>query len=72
MNSDAGDKIYDTAEQIKKSFENFKSEEELQALQKTAKEVADVAADFIRKYPIQTVIGAAAVGFIIGSLLKKK
>lgn len=72
MGGDASDKFHDTAEQLKKSFENFNSEEELQALQKTAKEVADVATDFIRKYPIQSVIGAAAVGFIIGSLLKKK
>lgn len=65
-------KFQDAADQIKKTFENFDTDEEMQAMQQTAKEAADVATDFIRKYPIQSVLGAAAIGFLLASVLKKK
>ncbi|MFZ3230662.1 MAG: hypothetical protein WA160_10695 [Pseudobdellovibrio sp.] len=45
---------------------------DVEALNKKTKELADTATDFIRKYPVQSVLGAAAIGFIIGSFLKKK
>ena len=52
-------------------IENLNIDEELEKLQATAKEVADTATEFIRKYPVQTVLGAAAVGFLIGVLVKR-
>ncbi|MBC7466196.1 MAG: hypothetical protein H7256_09395 [Bdellovibrio sp.] len=65
-------KFEEAADQIKKTFENFDTEEEIQAIQQTAKEAADVATDFIRKYPIQSVLGAAVIGFLLASVMKKK
>lgn len=56
---------------LKETFEKMDVDEEILKLQETADEVAHVATDFIRKYPIQTVLGAAAVGFLIGVLIKR-
>jgi ElaB/YqjD/DUF883 family membrane-anchored ribosome-binding protein len=64
-------KYQEAADQVKKTFENFDTDEQIQSMQKTAKEAADVATDFIRKYPIQSVLGAVAIGFILASVLKK-
>ena len=61
----------DLVENLKESFENINVDEELEKMQATAKQVADVATEFIRKYPLQTVVGAAAAGFLIGVLVKR-
>lgn len=47
-------------------------QEELQALKASAKEAADLATDFIRKHPIQCVLGAVALGLLAGHLLGKR
>jgi ElaB/YqjD/DUF883 family membrane-anchored ribosome-binding protein len=38
----------------------------------TANEYVETSADFIRKYPLYTLAGVAAVGFIAGSLLSSR
>lgn len=60
------------SESLKDAFEKIEHNEDVQAMKDSAKEVADVATEFIRKYPIQSVLGAAAVGFVLGNILSKK
>ena len=59
-------------ENLKSTIENFDAEESAQAMQESAKEIADVATEFIRKYPIQSVLGAAAIGFLVCAFIKRK
>jgi ElaB/YqjD/DUF883 family membrane-anchored ribosome-binding protein len=39
--------------------------------QEQAQEMRENSEDFIRQHPISTVLGACAVGFIAGALLKR-
>jgi len=57
---------------LKEAFEKMEHNEDVQAMKESAKEVADVATDFIRKYPIQSVLGAVAIGFVLGSVMNRK
>lgn len=59
-------------ESLKEAFGKLEHQEDVQALKQSAKEVADTATEFIRKYPLQSVIGAAIIGFAVGSLLNKR
>lgn len=59
-------------EDIKKTYENFNENEDIVAMKKTAHEVADAATEFIREYPVASVMGAVALGFILGRLTAKK
>ena len=59
-------------ETLKTAFEKYASNADLGAMQDSAKEVADVAADFVRKYPIQCALGALAVGYLLGSATTKR
>ncbi len=46
--------------------------EEAEAVKEMAGELAEGAANFVRKYPLQSVFGAVAVGFLFGALVNRK
>lgn len=50
-------------------FENFGDPE---AAKEIVSDLARDAADLIRKHPLQSVLGAAAIGFILGSCFRRK
>lgn len=60
------------AENLKEKIGESLNHEDVQAMKETAQEVADSATDFIRKYPLQSVLGAAVVGFALASLLNRR
>lgn len=60
------------SESLKKAFEKVENTEDIQAMKDSAKEVADVATDFIRKYPLQSVLGATILGFVLGNIFSKR
>jgi ElaB/YqjD/DUF883 family membrane-anchored ribosome-binding protein len=57
---------------LKEALNQMEHNEDVQAMKASAKEVADAASDFIRKYPLQSVLGAAAIGFILANLINRK
>jgi ElaB/YqjD/DUF883 family membrane-anchored ribosome-binding protein len=62
----------DFADNLKEAFENIEDNEDVAAMKESAKEIADTATELIRKYPLQSVIGAAVIGFALGSLLNRR
>ena len=60
------------ADDLKKVIENLDEQEDVVKLKKQAKEVADVATEFIREYPVQSVVGAAVVGLALGYLIGRR
>lgn len=60
------------SESLKEALEKMEHNEDVQIMKDSAKEVADAATEFIRKYPLQSVFGAAALGFILASLINRK
>lgn len=72
MADQADQNKFDIQDEIKAAIENLGVDEDLKAMQDSAKEIADVATEFIRKYPLQSVVGAAAIGFVLGSWLNRK
>lgn len=60
------------SESLKEAFEKLEQQEDVQAMKESAKEVADTATELIRKYPLQSVIGAAIIGFALGSLFNRR
>ncbi len=59
-------------ETLKETFGQFAGSEDIEAMKESAKEIADTASDFIRKYPVQSIAGAVVVGFIIGNLNSRR
>ena len=45
---------------------------DMEQAKKLAGDLADQSAEFIRKYPLQSVCGAAAIGFMLGAFLAKR
>jgi ElaB/YqjD/DUF883 family membrane-anchored ribosome-binding protein len=64
--------VSDLAAKLKETLKDIDQDEDVTAMKETAKEVADVASEFIKKYPIQSVLGAVAIGFILGNLTSKR
>lgn len=56
-------------DELKKVIENLDEQEDVVKMKKQAKEIADVASEFIKEHPLQTVVGAAVVGLAIGFLI---
>lgn len=67
-----GDLAEDLATDLKKVIEDLEDNEDVVKLKAQAKEVADVATEFIREYPLQTFVGAAAVGIALGYLIGRR
>jgi ElaB/YqjD/DUF883 family membrane-anchored ribosome-binding protein len=53
-------------------FSSLKDLENLDGLKEAAGEMAEGAAVFVRKYPVQSVLGALAAGVVLGALLGRK
>jgi ElaB/YqjD/DUF883 family membrane-anchored ribosome-binding protein len=53
-------------------FKSFRESEDFDQLREVAGSLGEEAAVFVRKYPIQSVAGALAVGFLIGAGLGRK
>lgn len=47
------------------------SEENYRMIQSRAKEAMTASEDYIKSHPVYTVLGAAAVGFIVGSIFRR-
>lgn len=62
-------KLDDLAEQAKKLAEDSIDVEEAKKL---AAQLGEEAAVFVRKYPLQSVLGAAVAGFLLGSAWGKR
>ena len=62
-------KLDELAEKAKKLAEGS---EELAQMKKMASDMGEEAAAFVRKYPLQSVLGAAVAGFLLGSLGRRK
>ncbi|MFN3453684.1 MAG: hypothetical protein ACK41T_01910 [Pseudobdellovibrio sp.] len=56
---------------LKDSFDQLNDHEDVQHMKDMAKDAAHVATEFIKKYPVQTVLGAAVVGYLLGRLTNK-
>ena len=72
-------KIEDLAEEAKKIAEDagarleaLKDSEEVEKLKAVAKELGSEAAAVVRKYPLQSVLGAAVAGFLLGTMGRRK
>ena len=46
--------------------------EDMEDVKAAAAELAEDAATFVRKYPLQSLFGALALGFLVGSTLRRK
>jgi ElaB/YqjD/DUF883 family membrane-anchored ribosome-binding protein len=53
-------------------FKNFRESEDFDQLREVAGGLGEEAAVFVRKYPIQSVAGALAIGLLIGASLGRK
>ena len=53
-------------------FKEFRNSEDFDQLREMAGGLGEEAAVFVRKYPIQSVAGALAIGFLIGASLGRK
>jgi ElaB/YqjD/DUF883 family membrane-anchored ribosome-binding protein len=59
-------------ETIKETFDSLKDSEQWEEVSEAAKKMSAEAAELVRKYPIQSVLGAAAAGFLLGALMNRK
>jgi len=53
-------------------LKDFKDSEDWEQIREVAGSLGEEAAIFVRKYPLQSVLGAAAVGFLLGASLGRK
>ncbi|HEY8278699.1 MAG TPA: hypothetical protein VIH99_03700 [Bdellovibrionota bacterium] len=62
----------ESGENLKERLNALENSEEWEQLKKVASEMGDDAAVFVRKYPLQSVAGAAALGFVLGAFLGRR
>lgn len=60
------------AEESGERFEALKDSEELAQMKKAAADLGEEAAVFVRKYPLQSVFGAALAGLVLGLTIGRK
>jgi ElaB/YqjD/DUF883 family membrane-anchored ribosome-binding protein len=65
------EKMDELAEKARKLASDVKlaDSEDWAQLKEVASQLGEEAAVFVRKYPLQSVLGAAALGFVLGSTL---
>lgn len=59
-------------ETVKEALSSLSDSEEWEQLRAMAGNLGEDAATFVRKYPLQSVAGAAALGFLLGMSIGKK
>ena len=59
--------------ELNTSVEHIRSSmnEAVTALEGNAKDLLNKSGDLVKKYPLYTIMGAAAVGFVAGSFLRE-
>jgi len=62
----------ESSEDLKEKLSSLASAEDLEKLKESAGEMAEEAAAFVRKYPVQSVLGALAAGFLLGAFFNRK
>lgn len=70
--SNEGDLADHLADDLKKIIEDLDDNADVVKMKAQAKEVADVATQFIREYPLQTVACATVVGLALGYLIGRR
>lgn len=69
----AGDKARQVAKNVSDKLHTTeaRAEDIYHAAKERAEEYYDNSVDFVKKYPVSTVAGAAAIGFLAGVLLRR-
>lgn len=62
----------ESGETIKDKLGSLDGSIEWDQVKEIAGDLGEDAAAFVRKYPMQSVLGAAAIGFLLGAALGKK
>lgn len=62
----------EAGETVKEKLGNLQDSPEWEEIRQTATGLAKEAGEFVRKYPLQSVLGAAAVGLVLGTLLGRR
>ncbi len=65
-------KLEEFGESVKEQLSALQDPEGREQLLNAASALGEDAAAFVRKYPIQSVLGAVAIGFLLGASLGKK
>ena len=62
----------ESSDSVKEKLGEFQESADWDQIRDMAGTLGDDAAIFVRKYPLQSVLGAAVVGFLLGATLGKK
>ncbi len=62
----------ESGETVKDTLGEFQDSKEWEQVRQVAGDLGEEAAVFVRKYPLQSVVGAAAVGFLLGVVMKRR
>ncbi|KYG64937.1 hypothetical protein AZI86_12120 [Bdellovibrio bacteriovorus] len=57
---------------VEQQIENSNWQERYEELRKRAGEAVEASEDFVKEHPYYTLLGAAAVGFLAGMILRRK
>lgn len=68
---DESGKLKDTAEKIRDSLSDF-GELDVEKWKATASQLAEEAAEIVKKHPLASVAGAFAAGVLLGTLLGRR
>lgn len=62
----------DAADSLKDKFQDWKGAPSSEEIRVLAKELAEDASAFVRKYPLQSLAGALAAGFLLGAFIQRR
>lgn len=69
--AESGSPFQDAKEKVAKAMEE-NMPQDLEEVKRMAGALAEDAADFVKKYPLPSLLGALALGFLIGSSIGRK
>jgi hypothetical protein len=62
----------ESSEGLKEKLSSLADEADLAKLRESAGEMAEEAAAFVKKYPVPSVLGALAAGFLLGAFFNRR
>lgn len=76
MRNDVRGNINDVKDTVKKNVKQGLessgiSEDNYQMLKTRAQDALHASEDYVKEHPVYTILGAAAVGFIVGSIFRR-